>query len=234
MELAEILKELARPFPVEAIQWKPGVLSQDRSRALALPYVDSREYMERLDKVCPDWQDSYEVTVLPDRILVICRLTVGGITRTGDGEALLADARGEVDENALTSASAQAFKRACAKFGLGRHLYSIPKVWVEYNNGFTQEALEILRNAVTGETPDTPDAKESHGQNSQNGAASRSEDIVVKFGKHSGKTLRQIAEEDPEYLRWLAANWEWQQGRHAAAILVKKMEIRRAQRGNPS
>lgn len=38
------------------------------------------------------------------------------------------------DENALTSADAQAFKRACACFGLGRYLYDVPHAWVELDN----------------------------------------------------------------------------------------------------
>jgi hypothetical protein len=41
-------------------------------------------------------------------------------------------------------AEAQAFKRACSAFGLGRYLYSLPQVWAEYN----QEKREIV--AVAG------------------------------------------------------------------------------------
>src|SRR4029453_17680846 len=39
-------------------------------------------------------------------------------------------------DNAATAAEAQAFKRACSVFGLGRYLYDVPAVWVdldEYN-----------------------------------------------------------------------------------------------------
>jgi hypothetical protein len=32
-----------------------------------------------------------------------------------------------------TSAASQAFKRACAAFGLGRYLYSLPQVWADYD-----------------------------------------------------------------------------------------------------
>ena len=34
---------------------------------------------------------------------------------------------------AWTSAVAQSFKRACASFGLGRYLYSLPRLWAEYD-----------------------------------------------------------------------------------------------------
>jgi hypothetical protein len=35
------------------------------------------------------------------------------------------------DPNALTSAEAQAFKRACSNFGLGRYFYSFAEMWVD-------------------------------------------------------------------------------------------------------
>jgi hypothetical protein len=49
------------------------------------------------------------------KVLVTCVVTIPGIgTHSGSGEEW-AD-----DENAMTSAEAQAFKRACSCFGLGR------------------------------------------------------------------------------------------------------------------
>jgi len=52
------------------------------------------------------------------------RCTIHGLgSHTGVGEEW-AD-----DENAATRAEAQAFKRACACFGLGRYLYDLDKVW---------------------------------------------------------------------------------------------------------
>jgi hypothetical protein len=169
--IADIIRRLSEPFSPDVVQWKPGVVSKDRTRAMALAYVDSREYMNRLDQADPGWSDEYLIQPLPDRILVVCRLTVGGVTRTGDGECLLADTRGETEENALTSASAQAFKRACAKFGLGRYLYDIPRVWVGYDgNGFTPEAIETLRRIAAGENPQPRHERENgHSAPRQNG-----------------------------------------------------------------
>jgi len=120
----QILQELAAPFPSLAVQWRPGATNQDKTRAQALAYVDLRHYMERLDAVAPDWQS--EVQPLGNG-QVLVRLTVAGVTRTDVGEADPQDA------NTLTSAFAQAFKRACAQFGLGRYLYRLPKVWVAYD-----------------------------------------------------------------------------------------------------
>ena len=242
--IADIIRRLSEPFEPGAVQWKPGVVSKDRTRAMALAYVDSREYMSRLDEADPGWSDEYQVIPLQDRIVVICRLTVAGITRTGDGECLL-DTRGETEENALTSASAQAFKRACAKFGLGRYLYDLPRVWVDYDgNGFTAEAQGYLRRIAAGENPPSqprPHERENGQssaprQNGQNGniqpqsgqpqpsKGKSGQPITVKFGKYAGKTLEQVAAEDPDYLEWLAREWQWEEGRKAAQALLARQK----------
>jgi hypothetical protein len=142
----EMMEALAQPFPAEAIQWKPGATNKEKTRALALAYVDSRWYLDRLDAVAgPDWGDDYEVQ--PGGTVVLCRLTIAGVTRTDIGEAE------SNDQNTATSALAQAFKRACARFGLGRYLYRLPKAWEEYDpqrKSFTDAALARLQRLVGG------------------------------------------------------------------------------------
>ena len=95
---------------------------------MALAYADLRSYQDRLDEVCGiDWSVEY----LPwgnDRI--IARLTINGVTRASTGEMSASEAKGD---NGGTVAEAQAFKRACAMFGLGRFLYDLPSPWVEFD-----------------------------------------------------------------------------------------------------
>lgn len=122
--LNTIAAQLVAPFPAAAVEVKPGAVSEANGTALALAYVDARLYQARLDATAgPDgWHVAY--TPWNDRA-VICRLTVLGITREDVGEA---EAN---DPNQATSAAMQAFKRACAAFGLGRYLYTdLPQVWV--------------------------------------------------------------------------------------------------------
>jgi hypothetical protein len=144
-----ILAELTRPFPPQAVQWKPGATTKDKSRAMALAYVDSREYIERLNEVIGgDWQDHYEVVTAENRVMVLCHLSVAGVTRTGNGECDL------TDSNAMTSASAQAFKRACVKHGLGAYLYDLPRQWVGYDaqkKQFTRDALARSMASLAGD-----------------------------------------------------------------------------------
>lgn len=120
-----ILNALSQPFHPSHITWKPGVVKQNK--ALALAYADLRAYQQRLDEVCGlDWSVSY--TPWGDRI--VCHLTIEGVTRSSTGEP---DSQSERSQIAGTAAEAQAFKRACAMFGLGRYLYSLPSIWAEWD-----------------------------------------------------------------------------------------------------
>ncbi|HJZ45862.1 MAG TPA: Rad52/Rad22 family DNA repair protein [Roseiflexaceae bacterium] len=120
-----VFAALCAPFPPEVVELKPGAISEEKKRALALAYVDARHYQARLDAVVGS--DGWQVAYRPwgDRA-VICALTVLGVTREDVGEAE------KGDPNQATSAAMQAFKRACAAFGLGRYLYTdLPQLWVE-------------------------------------------------------------------------------------------------------
>jgi hypothetical protein len=123
--LEAVFAALAAPFPPEIVELKPGVVREEKRRALALAYVDARHYQARLDAVVgPDgWQVAYRPW---GERAVICALTILGITREDVGEAE------KGDPNQATSAAMQAFKRACAAFGLGRYLYTdLPQIWAE-------------------------------------------------------------------------------------------------------
>jgi len=141
----EILQELRKPFHPSHVTWKPGMVGKDQGKALALAYADLRAYQNRLDEICGmDWSVTY--TPWGDRI--VCHLTIQGITRSSSGEP---DSQSERSEIAGTSAEAQSFKRACAMFGLGRYLYNLPSVWVEYDpttKQFTDKAKAKLEGII--------------------------------------------------------------------------------------
>lgn len=140
-----ILEELSKPFHPSRITWRPGAMTGKKDKALALAYADTRAYQNRLDEVCGmDWAVSY--TPWGERI--ICHLTINGITRSSTGEP---DSDSERSEMAGTTSEAQAFKRACAMFGLGRYLYNLPSLWVEYdaaNGRFTEKAKVRLQGMI--------------------------------------------------------------------------------------
>ena len=119
-----LLEKLAQPFPASSIYWRAGTMSRDKKRAQALPYAEPRIYEDRLNQICPGlWSVSFRPW---GESRIICDLSIGELTRSSTGEENEGFAPG-------TAAEAQAFKRACVKFGLGRYLYDIPIVWVPFD-----------------------------------------------------------------------------------------------------
>lgn len=143
--LEELRQALSQPFHPTEVYWKPGSVNKEGTKALALAYATVRAYQNRLDAICgADWS----VTYLPWGDRIICNLTIGGVTRASTGEA---DSQQERSEIAGTSAEAQAFKRACAMWNLGRYLYHLPSVWVDYDaqtRQFTDAAKAKLNGIV--------------------------------------------------------------------------------------
>ncbi|HTF66978.1 MAG TPA: Rad52/Rad22 family DNA repair protein [Edaphobacter sp.] len=141
---ADILVRLEEPFASKDVKWLVAATSRDNRKGRVTPYADPRAYTDRLNEVVTPsgWTREYAVhTISPitrmkkdkavqsGNVLVTCIVTIPGVgTHCGSGEEW-AD-----DENAMTSAEAQAFKRACSCFGLGRYFYSFGEMWVELND----------------------------------------------------------------------------------------------------
>jgi hypothetical protein len=150
-EWKELLKKLAEPFPASSIQWRAGQVTRDKKRAQALPYAEPREYEDRLNALAPgDWSVSFRPW---GNNRIICELTIHGVTRSSTGES-------ERNPEGIkgTAAEAQAFKRACSKFGLGRYLYDLPSSWVAYNeqNKRLLETPQLSAPTQTGVFSPTP------------------------------------------------------------------------------
>lgn len=127
MNWKELLEQLSQPFNASDIQWRAGATTRDKKKAQALPYAEPRVYEARLDDVCPgEWHVFFKPW--GDNKL-ICELTIFGVIRSSTGEF---DSGDKISQG--TTAEAQAFKRACSKFGLGRYLYEIEAPWVEYDS----------------------------------------------------------------------------------------------------
>ena len=137
----ELLAELEVPFPVGQVLWRVTNTANNRTRGQVVPYADPRAYTDRLNAlVSPQgWTRNYETVtmnnitrtkrnaeIVTGKILVTCKVTIDGLgTHAGTGEEW-AD-----EDNAMTSAEAQAFKRACSCFGLGRYFYDFDAPWVD-------------------------------------------------------------------------------------------------------
>jgi hypothetical protein len=138
---AEAILRLEEPFASKDVKWLVAATTKDGRKGRITPYADPRAYTDRLNEVVTPsgWTRQYTVhTVSPitrikkdkpiqtGKVLVTCVVTIPGIgSHSGSGEEW-AD-----DENAMTSAEAQAFKRSCSIFGLGRYFYNFAEMWVE-------------------------------------------------------------------------------------------------------
>ena len=123
--MSDLTKQLAAPFPPEAISWRVGSTTQDKKKGMALAFIDARDVMERLDAVCrpENWQDRYEF----HGPRTLCYLSV-----RIDGEWITkADGAGDSDVEAEKGAISDALKRAAVKWGIGRYLYDLESPWVE-------------------------------------------------------------------------------------------------------
>src|ERR1017187_10020945 len=141
LDVTKLLSELEVPFSPDQVRWRVTNTTNDKKRGQVVPYADSRAYADRLNvQFTPQgWTREYKVetmtnitrvrkgeSIISGKVLVTCTVTILGIgSHSGTGEEW-AD-----DDNGMTSADAQAFKRACSCFGLGRYFYDIQAVWVD-------------------------------------------------------------------------------------------------------
>jgi hypothetical protein len=125
----DIFRRLKNPFEADRVSWRVGSTNGDKTKGLALAYIDARDVMERLDEVVgPDcWQDRYEV----HGTKTICYLSLNiPDVHGGDRWITKADAAGDTDVEAEKGAVSDAFKRAAVKWGIGRYLYDLESIWV--------------------------------------------------------------------------------------------------------
>jgi hypothetical protein len=140
-DIKTLLEQLEVPFAPEQVRWRVTNTSNDKKRGQIVAYADPRAYSDRLNALFSPqgWTRNYKVetmnnitrvkkgeTVVTGKVLVACTVTIIGLwSHSGTGEDW-AD-----DDNGMTSADAQAFKRACCCFGLGRYFYDFKAPWVD-------------------------------------------------------------------------------------------------------
>jgi hypothetical protein len=137
----ELVAALEVPFDPWQIEWRVMNTTKNGQplRGQVVPYADQRTYTDRLNALFTPagWTRKYIIQTSANferskdqkivaKVMVTCEVTVFGLgSHSATGEEW-AD-----DDNAATSAEAQAFKRACACLGLGRYLYYFTGTWVD-------------------------------------------------------------------------------------------------------
>jgi hypothetical protein len=139
-QIKGLVAELEVPFDPAVIEWRVTNTSKSvKFRGQVIPYADPRAYTDRLNSLFTPagWTRKYAVHTSANfqrstdqkivaKVFVTCELTIFGLgSHSATGEEWTDN------DNAGTCAEAQAFKRACACFGLGRYLYYFDGVWVD-------------------------------------------------------------------------------------------------------
>ena len=124
MTPTELTAALAAPFPGTAVSWRVGSTTKDKSKGMALAYIDARDVMTRLDDVCgpAGWQCRYPHTGKH----VVCEIGI----KIGDEWIWKANGAGDTDVEAVKGGMSDALKRAAVMWGIGRYLYDMKAPWV--------------------------------------------------------------------------------------------------------
>lgn len=203
-KVKEFVAALEVPFDPSQIEWRVmnTTKNQKPMRGQVIPYADQRAYTDRLNALFTPagWTRKYAIHTSANferskdqkivaKVLVTCEVTVFGLgSHSATGEEW-AD-----DDNAGTSAEAQAFKRACACFGLGRYLYYFTGTWVDLNDHKRPKTLPQLAGWATpdgwlqglrpssaseqGQSKRTPSG--NGGSSQQNGSSTTGDSDIVR------------------------------------------------------
>jgi len=160
-QIKEFVALLEVPFDPTVIEWRVTNTTKGnrQSRGQVIPYADQRAYTDRLNALFSPagWTRKYSVHTSANfqrakdqkttaKVFVTCDLTIFGIgSHSATGEEWTDD------QNAGTAAEAQAFKRSCACFGLGRYLYYFTGTWVDLDDRKRPKTIPKLAGWATPE-----------------------------------------------------------------------------------
>lgn len=135
---AAMLRQLKEPFDPKFVKWRVGATNGDKTKGIALAYIDSREVTKRLDDVCGlgGWQDRLN----PVDAGFICEIDI----KIDDNWVTKSNAAGNTKVEPIKGGASDAFKRAASTWGVGRYLYYLPVIWVTIKPaGRSYELAEI-------------------------------------------------------------------------------------------
>lgn len=162
------LKDLAKPFPPSRISWRVGSTTADKSKGMALCYIDARDVQDRLDEVCGmgGWQCRY-VPMHDKKTVCEIGVWVESPGPNHPGEWIWkSDGAGDSDVEAEKGSLSDAFKRAAVRWGVGRYLYDVDSPWVEVDTydrggkitvkGIKQSEYKRLEAILSKSVPSAP------------------------------------------------------------------------------
>ena len=117
--------ELSKQFSKDQIQWRVQRQTRDGTSALVLAYVDARTVQDRLNEVMGI--DGWQCKHISYGANTICHLGL----KFNNEWIWRSDGAGDTNFEADKGAISDSLKRAAVHFGVGRHLYDLPSVFVK-------------------------------------------------------------------------------------------------------
>ena len=127
-----------RLLRVDEIEVKIGNYNKEKTRFTALLYKTARTDMAILDEIFgwQNWQTEHYQVKDKD----FCRISV----RLPDGTWISkSDCGDETDYEAKKGESSDAMKRSAVQFGIGRELYTAPKIWFDTDVGINTYSMRV-------------------------------------------------------------------------------------------
>ena len=127
----EIITQLRKPFSSKDVEWKIQVTTQDKTRGMAVPYMNARAVQNRLDEVVGpfNWKNVYS---LWHDNAQICGISIFNAERSEWVTKF--DGAENSDIEPIKGGLSDSFKRAASAWGIGRYLYEMDGIWVEVEN----------------------------------------------------------------------------------------------------
>lgn len=123
-----------RPLKASEIDCRIGMVSRQGNSVSVLLYKDARVDMSILDETVgpAGWQrEHYEC-----KGNLYCRVGIN----LGEGWIWKSDCGVESNTEAAKGESSDSFKRACVNWGIGRALYTAPRIWLNMDKGTFEKA----------------------------------------------------------------------------------------------
>lgn len=126
---------LSKPILPDEIEWKIQSYTKDKSKTIIVPYVTARCVMDRFDTVfgVMGWQTTFRE--VNDGF--ICGLSV----KIGDEWITKEDGASKTGIEPVKGGISDSLKRAAHQFGLGRNLYSYPRIMLKGEQKYIDQSV---------------------------------------------------------------------------------------------
>ena len=189
MTIKNLKKDLEKPFNENELEFRVGATNFDKTKGLALAYVQARSIQNRLDEVLgiENWRVSY--TEINGGFIATLEIRINNewIGKQDGSE--------NTDYEAIKGGISSAFKRAASVWGIGRYLYEVETQWYP---------IELRGKSYMFK--ETPKLNKKLLENKIESKENKAKDIEITFGKYKGKNLGEILNENKEYLKYLITN----------------------------